>query len=61
VTSRERAEALPIFRGIVCTDCGAQIDAARLRIRWEGTYESYHCPECGSDQIDWALWDCDAR
>jgi len=48
---------LPIFRGIVCTNCGAQFDTARLRISWEGGKESYHCSHCGSDQIDWALWD----
>lgn len=48
----------PIFRGIVCTLCGAQFDAARLRVVEDPENHDvyYTCPNCGSDEIDWALW-----
>lgn len=45
--------------GIICTDCGAEFDAARLAVLDDqATGERYFfCPKCGSSQIDFALWD----
>jgi hypothetical protein len=46
----------PIFRGIVCTDCGHICDAVRLKVAFaENGGLDFRCPQCLSDQIDWVL------
>lgn len=46
----------PIFRGIICTDCGFEFDAARLLVlEWSDGGRSFFCPRCQSSELDWAL------